>query len=441
MRRMLNKKRCLTLTVLGLLTINLCSIMSSSADVEIIDLSIHIPMCEPKTKYGNSVWIRGIWHFVNITLDDEAGKVSIVFYQGVSPLGSEYRNETNYYEWEYDDGSWRDVQHSPNYMEVGYCNHDTGFYSFYIGIDQYVEIGNWTLELFADDEQLHLEQIYVDNTVASLGLKTIPVTIRAEPFTEDYYVSEEKFTVENDGNVPLKLSVNYGGYEDIFSTLDFNEILKPSETAKYNIQLRSKSTWKPGKLTIKAGDANVNGKVLYIIPPKKLVSLIESNLLIGLPINVYIGHSGYDLEILAEDIIFQYEKTMDIYYGETKDVFTYLSGNGTVTVNITGENLEILNIFSGGVEVETPFTVKSTNTSEYPIVVRVRGIRPNTTAYLYYDLETGREHQFFTTTINVGPPLPIEEFNTTLLIELLLIICIIIAVVYMVYTQMKHRGK
>lgn len=441
---MLSKKHCLPLLFFMMLTINLCSIITSSSDdTQLIDLSIHIPATEPITKYGNPTWIRGLWHYVNITLDSEISKVSIVFYHDNSPIGSDDRDETNYYEWEYNYGVWNDVQHTSKYIEENYCTHDVGFYSFYIGIDQYAEIGNWSLELYTDNEKLLSRYVYVDKAVTSLTLKSIPVTIWAEPFTEEYYTSEEGFTIGNEGNVPLRISVNYGDYRDILSTIDFSETLKPGQTAKYWILLHSRSSWEPGKLTIEAGEASVNGDVLYIIPPKRVVNLIESNLSLGLPIILEIGHIGYRLESLAGDITFQYVRNVDIYYDEVKDIFAYISGNGDVTVNINSANLRILNIFSGGVEVETPFTVRSTNTSEYPIAVRVKGIRANTTAYLYYDLETGGEHNTFTTTIDVGPPKPIEEteFDLALVMELLIISCIIIVIVYMIFAQIRHKKK
>jgi hypothetical protein len=397
-------------------------------------------MCQPETKYGNPVWIRGIWHFVNITLDSEVDKVTIIFYHGNTSLDSEYRNETNYYEWEYENGNWRDVQHNNSYITSDYCEQNAELYSFYMGLDQYTQVGNWTMELSADDQPLQVEQIYVDKAVNSLGLKTTPVNIRAEPFTEDYYVSEEKFTVENDGNVPLKISVNYSSYDDIFSTLDFNEFLKPGETARFSIQLHSKSTWEPGTITITDGSASVKGDVLYIIPPKKFISLIESNS-IGLSINIHVGHSDYELEFLPGNIVFQYEQTLDIYFDEVKDIYTYLSGNGNATVRITGENLKILNIFSGGTEVGYNFTVNSINTSEHPIIVRVKGMRANSTAYLRYDLEIDGEHQVFTTTINVGPSKPIDVVDTTLFIGLGLLLCITFIIVYIIYIQIKHRKK
>jgi len=418
--------------------------MSIGADAEFIDLSIHIPNNEPMTKYDKSVWIRGIWHFINITLDGEADKVSIVLYHGNTPPVVDGRNETNYYEWEYDSDIWRDVQHSSYYIDEDYCLHSNDFFSFYIGVDQSAKLGNWTMKIFADEELLSSNQVFIEHVVTSFGLKTVPVSIKAEPFTEEEYVSEEKFTVENDGNIPLRLSIDYGKYKDIFSTLDFNNILRPGQTARYSILMYSDSTlWKPGTLTIKSEEISVNAAVDNVIPPKKIASLIERNTSIGLPINIYVGHidAGYELNYLTDDITFDYVTNLDIFFGEAKAVYAYISGNGEVTVDVTGQNLEILSIFSGDVEVGSRFTINSTDTSEYPIVVYVKGIRPNSTAYLYYELETGGERQVFTTTINVGPSRPIEVFDAMLLIELGLMLSIILAVIYMTYTHIKHRKK
>lgn len=435
-----SKKRCLAFILLFVLMTNLSSLTTSSVnEVQVEDLSMYIPNSEPRGKYDKPVLIRGLWHHVNITLNSEIGEVTIVFYFDETPLGADDRNETNYYMWKYDQGSWKDVQHNSKYINESYCRYDAEFYSFYIGIDQYANLGNWTLKLLAYDEQLLSQQIYVDNAVSSIVLKSIPVVIEVEPFTEDYYISTEKFTVENKGNLPLRLSVSYGKYENIFSTIDFIEILKPNEMRKYSIMLQSRSTWKPGILTIKAEEASVRGHVQNIIPPKEIVYLIGSNVSNGLPINIYVGRSGFALESLAGDITFQYVESLNIYYNDIKDILAYISGNGDVTVNITGKNLDIIKIFSGGSESAVPFMVKSMNTSEHPIAVRVRGIMPNSIALLQYILEIDGEIKKFTTQIHVGSFRQVDE--TTINITLIVVIIIFIAVVCLIYAQIKHRKK
>jgi hypothetical protein len=120
----MQKNRFFSLITLGLFAISLCSIRTYGQNsVEISDLSILIPNSEPSTKNGDPIWMRGIWHYINITTSGETADLSIVFYYGDTPQNIEDRNETNYYEWEYDKGNWRDLQHNSSYIELEKCVH------------------------------------------------------------------------------------------------------------------------------------------------------------------------------------------------------------------------------------------------------------------------------------------------------------------------------
>lgn len=440
---MINKKNLLLLIAVVSILLNFFPVNIALGDsTRITDLSIHIPNSQQLTQHGKPVWIRGVWHYINITLDNNIDEILVIFYYGNNPNILDEKDETNYYKWEYTQKIWGDMQHDSTYINEEYCYHESRFFSFYIGIDQYAKIGNWTLEILLDDKLSSSRQIYVGKAVTALSLKTIPVTIRAEPFIEGYYKSEGKFTVENEGNMPLTLKVDYGKYSDIFSTVNLDEILKPNQVSKYSILLNSRPTWPPGILKIQSNDITLTGEALYIIPPKEMVNLIESNVASGLPIDLYIGHLGYELESLAGDITFQYTKNLDIRHDEIKNIYVYISGNGQVTVDITGKNVAVLKISSGGTEINTPFTFKSTNASEYPIAIRIRSNRPNSTAYLYYDLESGGEHKKFTTKIDVGSPLPKKRYSPDLwIIQMFTLSCIIILMVYLIYSQIRTRKR
>jgi len=436
----ISKKRFAVLIILFFLIIKFFPFIAiSDSEAQVNDLTINIPNSEPRNKYDKPVFIRGIWHYVNISLNSEINEATIIFYYGDIPPDLDDRNETNYYKWKYDYGSWRDLQHNITYIDENNCYHNVEFNSFYIGIDQYANLGNWTLILSVSEEQLFSKQIYVDNAVSFIVLKSIPILVNVEPFTEDMYISNNKYTIENQGNVPLRLSVNFGKYENTFSTIESVEILKPDETKKYNIMVQSSSTWKPGTLTIKAGEASIRGHVQNIIPPKRIVSLIGANVSIALPIIINIGHSGFTLESLMRNITFQYIENLNIYYYEIKDIFSFISGNGNVNVNITGKNIDIIKVLSDGNEVGIPFLVKSINTSEHPITVRARGIMPNSTGYLYYSLEIDGEIQKFISKINIGSFKP--EREKTLNITLILVMIAFIVVSFLVFTQIKHWKK
>ncbi len=295
------------------------------------------------------------------------------------------------------------------------------------------------MEVSTNNELLISQPIYVENAITSLILKTIPVIFEVEPFSENNYISNDKFTVENRGNVPLKLSVSYGKYENIFSTLNLTEIHKPGEKKRYSILLQSRSTWNPGIKQIKAGEVMVKGELQNIISPKSIVYLISSNVSIGLPINIYVGRSGFIVEPLVGDIAFQHIDTIDIYYNEIKDIFSYISGNGSVIVNVSGKNLDIIKILSRGTEVTPPFKVESVYSSEHPIVVRVKGIMPESIALLHYTLEIDGEIEKFSTQINVGS-FRIEDeptFEITIIIGLI----IFIVIGYLLYNIIKQRKK
>jgi hypothetical protein len=407
-----------------------------STHAEMRYLSLQVPGCE--STHDDIVWIRGIWHYLNISLQEEVNRVSIFLYQ--SGVLEEKRNETNYYQWEYDGGVFKDTRYR-SYIVEDKCLHIGSVYSFFIGIDQYASGSDWVLEIYMDDERILSKDINVVDAVCSLILKSTPVVINAKPFVEDDFLSEGGFIVENVGNVPVALSVSYGEYEHLFSTLDLDEILLPGQKGTYTVVLHSKSDWEPGLLKIRDA-AYVKGDVLYIIRPKKVVYLIESNVSFGLGINVYIGHTGCELASLPHDITFQYVKDIEVHLGETIDIVSYICGNGEVTLNLSGKYLKILKILSGGVEVKTPISIVSTNTSEHIIVVRVAGVMANTTAYLHYELEVDGEHRVFTTRIHVGPPTPLEEsIFTTFILELSIMACIAIVALYMLYSQMKYWKK
>ena len=432
-------RNTLVIFILGLLLCNVFSTYISAQDTALIDITLHIPNGEIQNQYGKSMWIRGIWHYLNFSLDRKLNLVTILFYYSEIPSIPVKKNETNYYQWRFDNGAFEDNQYTNDFINKENCLQDEAFYSFYIGVDQSAAVGNWTLILSTDEQQILTQSIYVDNAVSSLSLKTIPVNIHAEPFTADIYYPEEDFTVENWGNVPLQLMVDFGGYADIFSTIHTDEILKQGQSKRLRILLNSKSSWPPSIRTITSDEMSVIGEVQHVIPPKNIVNLIESNVSIGLPIIIYVARSGYQLDSLPPNIIFQYIERVDLYYNEIQDIYVYISGEGVITVDIDSENLDVLKIISGTVEVQTPFIVNSIETAEHPIIVRVKGIMPNSTAYLHYNLEIDGDIQEFTTIVNIGSFQPREEIPIDTL--LITVFFVIIVIIYILYTQMKHMKR
>jgi hypothetical protein len=447
MNKLLKTKLCVSAYILSLILTSIFSQNVCAVDnIEFEDLSIRVPYSEPEIRYGRPVWILGVWNYVNITLNDYSNELSLVFYYGDTLIDEDDRDETNFYIWEYKDGIWNDALHDSKYIGKDFCNILDNVYSFNIGIDQWSFTGNWTLRIYSEEgKQIHYQEIFVDNAIIDLALKSYPVEIKIEPFTDDHYTSEENFKIENNGNLPLEISISYGKYSDLFKTLnsEVTGVLKPGSDKRSGIQIHSKSSWQPGELIIEGEIFVIGDATPYIIPAKRVVSLIETTVRYGLQTILHIGRFGYELESLAGDITFQYEKEKDIYYDEIVEIFAYISGNGEINIDIRSENLEIVSIFSGGEEVGTHFSINSKNDTEYPIAISIRGIKPRSTGKIHYDLETGGVHNSFITTVHVGSirPSKVKTEDATMIIGLAIIICIALVLVYMIYSQIRHKKK
>ena len=100
-------------------------------------VSISIPGEKEQMKFGQRVFVAGIWQYVNITVDDPGiGKLTIEFFKGDTPPDMDERNDTNYYEWKYDDGTpgkWVDVMtyDDREYIQNSSCLKKNGLFSFY----------------------------------------------------------------------------------------------------------------------------------------------------------------------------------------------------------------------------------------------------------------------------------------------------------------------
>ena len=158
-------------------------------------------------------------------------------------------------------------------------------------------------------------------------------------------------------------------------------------------------------------------------------------------IHLHIGRLNYTLGSLSGNVYLQYEKEKFVYYNEVGKVLAYVSGKGEITVKIRSENLEIISIYNGGLKVDGNFSIISKNGSEYPIAIDFKGIGADTTGKIYYDLETGGVRYSFYTTIKTGSirPTKLTELDLTIYIEITIIFCILLVLIYMVYTQLKHK--
>ena len=115
----MNRRNCKIIIIvfmIGLLPV-ICSV---SADND-VDINIHIIGEKTQIRFANPVIVAGIWHYINITLESqELQELSLKLYNGSSIPNLDERDETNYYEWKYDENSqqWTDLNEYGGYTYI-----------------------------------------------------------------------------------------------------------------------------------------------------------------------------------------------------------------------------------------------------------------------------------------------------------------------------------
>jgi hypothetical protein len=104
---------------------------------------------------ANSVLVAGGFKYFDVEVTVEVEKICIIAYHGDSLPEPKDRSVGNYYRWEYDHGIWKDVSgHDSVYIKPSQCVKNDNTYSFYIGIDNKVKTGHWTVKILIDDDEV-----------------------------------------------------------------------------------------------------------------------------------------------------------------------------------------------------------------------------------------------------------------------------------------------
>ena len=130
---------------------------------EDIDVNIHIIGEDAKTHFGDPVMVAGIWHLIEITLEENGfSNLNVKLYNGSEIPSVANRNEQNYYEWKYSKNTpqWSELtNYEYSYIDVTNCTTTDNGYSFFVGIrDSFPDIldyyENWTLDIIKDGIKL-----------------------------------------------------------------------------------------------------------------------------------------------------------------------------------------------------------------------------------------------------------------------------------------------
>lgn len=428
-------------------------ILPSASATDVVSLSIRMFNGESQTRFNKPVFVAGVWHYVNITLDQSIDELSVRFYKGMSlPTGS--KNETNYYEWTYEKNAavvWDDASgYDSEYIKQDLCTNINVMYSFCVGTNDVLPniVGyyeNWTVEVLAGGTIIHSEGIILEKPKTGVSLsKPASIIFYVDPFTVMDAPGDNFFKIGNIGNIPLNVSIDYERYTDI-DISGINKQFQPGEVITHYATVHSRS-WPPG---IKRMNVQLNGSYpqTYFVDTDATVTLYTSFIIDVPELVIYVGHSNYRIdEIQGTQITFQFIERLTMYEGEVRDVTAYVCGNGAVTVEVWADekNVSALKLYDGTTETHSPISFTSTNTSERAIIVTVEALSEGKTGVLSYRVTSNGVTKLYTTQITIEPPASNDNgasSNPGLIMQIIVLIAVLLVVLYMIVSYLKNRTR
>ncbi len=431
------------------------------------DIDLNISVIGEETQYHdeNQILVAGIWNNIDIDMGSQKPRnLKLILHKGDSlPT---IKNSSNYYEWTYTENDaepWKSQINYENYtyIDTSNCDKYKAVYSFKIGIKDILpkEIFSrekWTIKLYSNNQLVYSNNFWLEKATRGLAHSHGDVIyFYADPFTEMTASGNNFFTLKNTGNIPLEIKAEYPNFVDFIEFDSFTEHLSPKKDYNYELTLHSGS-WQPQRI-VRTG--TVSAKVLdkYIVDDTDSMVYLKTAFKLDLPsLNVFVGHSGYELieDILDTGLSFQYKKNVEMYEGEIIDLNAYISGDGTINLDIwtnDSRNIRILKIIKNGKEISSPFDITSTSTEEQKIVVRVEAIREGKSGDIHYDFKTNTgKTKSFQTHITISEPYEeIEEtskkskasFGSNNIITGVVVISIISVIIYMFISQIRHKRR
>lgn len=428
------------------------TILPTDSRAQNMTFSISMLHGEQQTHFDRPVLVAGIWHYINITLDTIVDELTLRVYKGLTPPAGN-KNETNYYEWQYDSTSlfpWNDFSgYGTQYIQQELCSYTDTLCSFCIGIEDFMPniVGyyeNWTIEISLGGTILESENIVVEKPKTGVSLsKPSSIIFHVDPFTIMDAQGDNFFKIGNIGNIPLSVYFDSEKYVTV-EISDVNKMFLPGEITAHYVTVHSKS-WPPGFKNI---DIELNGSYpqSYFIDTNATVTLYTSFIIDVPQLVIYVGHSNYRIdEIQGTGITFQYIEKLNMREGESQDITAYVSGNGEVTVEIWADekNLSALKLYDGTTETTSPLSFTSTNTSERELIVTVKALSEGRTGILTYRVTGNGATKVYTTQVTIGPPASSvgESTSPTSIMQIVVIVIVALVIIYMIVTYIRNKKR
>ncbi len=104
---------------------------------------------------NNSIFIAGTYQYFEVNVTSEVENVCIIFYNDNSINEIERRSTSNFYQWEYNNGIWRDAsEHNEKYIISSKCKKENNTYYFYISLDNKAKPGYWSIKILINNKEI-----------------------------------------------------------------------------------------------------------------------------------------------------------------------------------------------------------------------------------------------------------------------------------------------
>lgn len=421
-----------------------------SVDVSIIDQSNLLENDKP-------VIVAGLWHtvtFTGINFDNDA--VILTMYKGTS-IPTE-KNNTNYYGWKHTPVVTEPWQRTTTYgngtIKFSQCKMTDYSITYCVGIPDnlpgepfYNE--EWTMELSIDDGSLFSDTVYLQKPTRGFAKSHGDrLSFFVDPFTEMQTSATDYLILKNTGNVPLNVTLDFKEYNTLLTYTEASDQIPANDQQSFRMILDAPS-WKPQRIR-QSGSAKAVVSEYYLLDEEASGTTIslQAALVLDVPaINIFVGHSNFELTTLDESsgFSFQHQKSVSMSEGETRTIYAYLSGDGTATISIeTNEEISFIGITRNDLPAQSPFTVISTDSDEQVIGVQVKALSENRDGLITYTLETESGTQSFSTGISVGPPTIAEKpspFGATSTVTIVVLLALICVVGIMLYNHLRYGRR
>ena len=418
-----------------------------TVDINIIDQPAQFENNKPKI-------IAGLWHTITFEgISNTEESLILTAFKGTN-IPTE-KNKTNYYQWKFlpsGDDSWETIMDYQNgSLKSSRCSKKTNEISYCIGIFDYLPGKNfyneeWTLTLQNSQDILYSDTFYLENPTRGFAKSHGDrLSFSVDPFTKMQTKAGDYLILKNTGNIPLNITLDFDSIDDLLTYTESSNQIPAFSQQNYKLELSSHS-WKPQRIS-QRGSAQAKVSEYYMLDEEVSGTAIslQPALVIDVPtINIFVGHSNYELTTLdsSTGFSFQYQKSVSMNEGETKTVNAYLSGEGTAKVSVeTNDNVSVLQIKRNGQPSYPPFTVISTNAEEQVISVKLKALGENRHGKITYTIETDDDINTFNTRIKVGPPATSEQpasIGATSPVTIVVLLALIVAAGYMLYNHLVH---